>query len=71
VGGGGRDEREVDGEEHGGVAEVAGGGDRGEAEELGERRDGVGCREDVAATEESGMEEPEVALRGAPAGADE
>lgn len=70
VGGCSRDEREVEGQEHGGVAEIAGGGDRGEAEKLGEHRDGVGRREDVAATDKSGMEEPEVALRGALAGAD-
>lgn len=70
MGSGGGDEREVEREEHGGVAEVAGGRHRGEAEELGEHRDGIGRRKYVAATEESGMEEPEVALRGAPGRAD-
>jgi len=67
VGSGSGDEREVEREEHGGVAEVAGGRHSGEAEELGEHRDGIGRRKYVAATEESGMEEPEVALREAPA----
>ena len=70
VGSGGGDELEMKGKERGGVAEVTSRGDRGEAEELGEHRDGIGRREDVATTDESGMEEPEVTLRGAPAGAD-
>lgn len=52
-------------EEHGGVADVASGRHRGEAEELGEHRQGMDLRKYVAATEESGMEEPEIALRGA------
>jgi len=70
VGSGGGDERKMKGEERGGVAEVTSRGDRSEAEELGKHRDGIGRREDVAATDEGGVEEPEVALRGAPAGAD-
>jgi hypothetical protein len=55
----------VEREEHGGVADVASGRHRGEAEELGEHRQGMDLRKYVAATEESGMEEPEIALRGA------
>jgi hypothetical protein len=40
----------VGGEDRGGLAEVSGGGDGGEPKELGERRDGVGSREEVAAS---------------------
>lgn len=68
VGGGRGEEREVEGEQRGGMAEVAGGGDGGEAEELGECRDGVGGREEVAAAEEGAVEEAELALRRALAG---